>query len=84
MVFSRVSPVGLSLHKKQGDAQKASKGRKQKKNRPLASLFKLAGLYLEQGQFVQTVSKLLQAYRKNPYEESITELLLTLYRERGE
>ena len=47
-------------------------------------LLKLARLYLEQRQFAEAERKLLQAYRKNPYEESITELMLTLYRETGE
>jgi two-component SAPR family response regulator len=47
-------------------------------------LLKLSQQYIEKKQFVKAENALLKAYRKNPYEEIITELLLRLYAETGE
>ncbi|QGG47578.1 response regulator [Heliorestis convoluta] len=50
----------------------------------LQCLTKLAQLYLKQKDFAKAESKLLKAYRRNPYEERVTELLLRLYIITGE
>jgi len=47
-------------------------------------LIKLSQQYIEKKQFDKAESKLAKAYVKNPYEETITELLLRLYMKTGE
>lgn len=50
----------------------------------LQCLIRLSEQYVVKKQFVRAENTLMKAYRKNPYEEIITELLLRLYTETGE
>ena len=50
----------------------------------VACLLRLSQEYLRQQQFAKAESKLMKAYRRNPYDERITELLLRLFTETGE
>lgn len=47
-------------------------------------LLRLAGLYLEQHLYIKGETVLIKAYHLDPYEESVTELLLRLYHAAGE
>ena len=47
-------------------------------------LLRLSEQYIVEKQFVKAENALIKAYRRNPYEEIITELLLRLYAETGE
>ena len=47
-------------------------------------LIRLSEQYIVKRQFVKAENTLMKAYRKNPYEEIITEHLLRLYTETGE
>jgi len=52
--------------------------------RYLQCLIKLSELYMAIKQFAKAESKLMMAYGKNAYEESVTELLLRFYIKTGE
>lgn len=47
-------------------------------------LIKLSEQYLTRGQLDKAEKKLQKAFRENPYEETITELLLRVYKETGD